>query len=202
MGREVACRVDFAQQSSEGRAQLESDHVLFRGEFRLRIDFKDLSDVVVSSGVLKLAAPEGAALVHLGSPEAERWAEAIRHPKKLIDKLGVKPGMRISLLGVRDARLEADLAVVGADVSRRRRKNSDLIFIAIDDHEDLPKLDGLEASMNSNGAIWTISPRGRKDFNENHIYAAARALDLKDVKTARFSDTHTANRFVIPKARR
>jgi hypothetical protein len=47
-----------------------------------------------------------------------------------------------------------------------------------------------------------VSPKGNKDFNENHVYAHMRSLGLKDAKTARFSATHTANKFVIPKDRR
>jgi hypothetical protein len=60
----------------------------------------------------------------------------------------------------------------------------------------------LESYIKRDGMIWVVSPKGNKDFNENHIYAHMRSLGLKDVKTARFSATHTANKFVIPKDRR
>ena len=37
MGAESQCTVQFGKQRSEGKAQLESDHLLFRGAFRLKI---------------------------------------------------------------------------------------------------------------------------------------------------------------------
>ena len=122
--------------------------------------------------------------------------------KPLLDKLGVKPGSRVSLLGVADGWFRDLLEERRADVSTRRRKNSDLLFVAIEEPEDLPKLAGLEPSMARNGAAWVVFPKGRKDLREADLIANGVAAGLVDNKVVRFSDTHTALRFVIPLARR
>jgi hypothetical protein len=110
--------------------------------------------------------------------------------------------MRVSVLGAADDDFLRMLGGQQVDVSRGKRKNSDLIIIGIEDHHDLRRLDDLEAFIVGNGSIWTVSPKGLEGFNENDIYAHMRGLGFKDVKTARFSATHTANKFVIPTDRR
>lgn len=202
MGRELTCKATFEGRSSQGKLKLETDHILFRGDFRLKIDFKEARSVSVRGEQLVIRTKDGTGSFEIGALEAGRWAQAIKHPKSRADKLGVTPGMRASLLGVSDDDFARDLSKHGVDASRRKRKDSDMLFVAIDSPRDLAKLEGLEDQLTRDGAIWTISPKGCKDFNENDIYAAARALDLTDVKVVRFSDTHTANKFVIPKKRR
>ncbi len=53
-----------------------------------------------------------------------------------------------------------------------------------------------------NGATWVVFPKGRKDLREADFIRAGVAAGLVDNKVVRFSDTHTALRFVIPLARR
>lgn len=202
MGREVVCTGIFNGQASEGKALLETDHVLWRARERVRFDFRKLESVDVEDGSLVLEGAEGSLILRLESPEAERWAQAILKPKTIIDKMGPLDGLRVSVLGVTDSDFLALLGKVECDVSSRTRKNSDVIVVQVDGFSGLSKLDRLEPFITRNGKIWVVSPKGQKKFNENHVYAHMRALGLKDVKTARFSDTHTANKFVIPKERR
>jgi hypothetical protein len=122
--------------------------------------------------------------------------------KSLIEKLGVKSAARISVLGVNDAAFLRDLERVGAHVSRRRRASSDLVFLAVEDVDDLVGLAGLELYLVRNGAVWAVFPKGRKDLREVDVIGAGVGAGLVDNKVVRFSDTHTALRFVIPVARR
>jgi len=202
MGREVVCSGVLNDSSSEGRAQLETDFVLWRGRERAKIPFASLKSVAVKNGRLNLKGSEGTLELHLGSPEAERWAQAILHPKTIIDKMGLRAGMRISLLGVTDPDFLSLVETAGCDRSSRKRKESNAIVIQVDDAGALQKTIGLESCIKRDGMIWVVSPKGLKDFNENDVYAHMRSIGLKDVKTARFSVTHTANKFVIPKDRR
>jgi hypothetical protein len=202
LGREVVCSGVFNGLASEGQAQLETDFVRWRGEERAKMPFASLASVDVRDGWLHLKGADGSLALHLGSPEAERWAQAILHPKTIVDKMGLRAGMRVSLLGVDDPDFLRLMAAIGSDRSPRKRKDSDAIVIRVERARDLQKTLGLENYIKRDGMIWVVSPKGNKDFNENHIYAHMRALGLKDVKTARFSATHTANKFVIPKERR
>jgi hypothetical protein len=123
--------------------------------------------------------------------------------KRLIDKLGVKPGDRVCVLGVKDQGFMADLRSAGADVSiGRARKQSDHLFLAVESERDLARMGGLEVSMARNGAAWVVFPKGRKDLREVDVIRTGVEAGLVDNKVVRFSDTHTALRFVIPIARR
>jgi hypothetical protein len=122
--------------------------------------------------------------------------------KSLIEKLGVKPGARTSVLGVKDAGFLSDLEGAGADISRRRRGSSDLVFLAVEHLDDLAHLAGLEPYLERDGAVWAVFPKGRKDLREVDVIGAGVGAGLVDNKVVRFSDTHTALRFVIPVARR
>jgi hypothetical protein len=119
-----------------------------------------------------------------------------------MEKLGIKPGTRASVLGVDDPGFLADLRRAGADVSRRRRRGSDLVFLAIERPSDLPGLAGMEPYLLRNGAVWVVFPKGRRELREVDVIRAGVAAGLVDNKVVRFSDSHTALRFVIPVARR
>jgi hypothetical protein len=123
--------------------------------------------------------------------------------RTLIEKLGVREGHRVSVLGVDDEGFLDTLRSAGADLSvGRRRKRSDHLFLAVESMKDLAKIGGLEPSLARNGAAWVVFPKGRKDLREADVIEAGVASGLVDNKVVRFSDTHTALRFVIPVARR
>ena len=52
------------------------------------------------------------------------------------------------------------------------------------------------------GAIWIVRPKGRPEITEAETMAAGKRAGLVDVKVVSFSDTHTAEKFVIPVAKR
>ena len=79
MGLEARCVCRFGKQTSEGRAHLDSDHLLFRGEFRLKVPFKDMKAVGADDGQLTIATAAGLATLTLG-PAAKRWADKILNP--------------------------------------------------------------------------------------------------------------------------
>lgn len=181
---------------------LETDEVLFRGEPRVRVKLKDLTRVAAEEGELHLAWKGGEAAFELGAEETARWVEAILHPRTRAQKLGVKPGARVSLVGVRDASLSGELEAVGADVSRRARKESDAVFLQVDDAAGLAGIAKARESLADAGALWIVSPRGALGLKDTDVMRVAKAAGLVDVKVVRFSETHTANKFVVPKAKR
>jgi hypothetical protein len=122
--------------------------------------------------------------------------------RPLLDKLGVKPGARVSVLHVADPQFLSDLDERGADVSTRRRKRSDVVFFGAESAAMLARLAGLEPYIERDGAIWVIYPRGRRDIREVDVIRGGLEAGFVDNKIARFSETHTAMRLVIPVARR
>ena len=191
MGQEANCEVSFAGKKSAGKALLETDDLIFRGDFRLSISLKSIQSVEAADGVLRVTSPEGTVLFTLGA-KADKWAHKIRHPRTLADKLDVKPGMRVSLIGVPNP-------VEGrtSDVTEgRAAKDSDLIFYGAATDKDLSKLRSLRKSLKPKGAIWVVYPKGQKQITEVGVIKAGRQAGLVDIKVARFSETHTALKFV------
>ncbi len=130
MGNEVTCHVQFGKQQSEGKALLETSEILFRGEFRLKIPFSTIKSAKAVDGELRLQTAEGLAVFHLGSA-AEKWRDKILHPKSRIEKLGVKAGTKVSLLGDFDAEFVAELSALTKSVSKGKvAADSECVFFA------------------------------------------------------------------------
>lgn len=186
----------------EGKALLETDAVIFRGGgVRLSVPYKQISKVEAASGALRLTFPGGLAVFAIGDA-APKWAARILNPPGRLDKLGVKPAHAVLLLGVDDQDFARELAARGARVSTKPKGAADLIFYAANARAALGTLAQLATHLKRDGAIWVIRPRGVKEITEADVMKAGKAAGLVDVKVARFSDTHTAEKFVIPVARR
>jgi hypothetical protein len=122
----------------------------------------------------------------------------------LLDKLGVKPGSRVAIVGVEDDDFRAQVATRTADVTDGPPKpDTDLVFLAADSIEELMRIGELRASIRPNGAIWVVSRKGKAaTIRDVDVIDAAKAARLVDNKVASFSATHTALRLVIPVALR
>jgi hypothetical protein len=131
-------------------------------------------------------------------------AEATTPGRPLLDKLGVKPGARVSVLGVSEPWFVNDLATRTADVwIGRAATGSDVILVHVEDRRDLDQaLAPLERSLKRNGAIWVVRPKGTPHIKEVDIIEAGKRAGLVDNKIASFSDELSAMRLVIPLARR
>jgi len=199
MGSESRCIVHFGRQRSEGKALLETDELIFRGEFRLAIPRKSITEVDATDGTLRVTFPEGTARFELG-PTAVKWAEKIRNPPSLLDKLGVKPGMRVAVLGVEDQSFLAQLADRTKQVARRTpKRDTEVIVFAADAVTDLVRLVELRDYLTPAGAIWVVHTKGKgAAFKDVDVFAAAKKAGLVDVKVASFSPTHTAEKLVVP----
>ncbi len=101
MGLDTRCSATFNKQTSVGRVQLETDHVLFRGDFRVKLALAAITGITTKDGVLSLKSGDGTLALALGAA-ADKWAAKIGSPKSRVEKLGVKPGVRVSVLGVVD----------------------------------------------------------------------------------------------------
>jgi hypothetical protein len=204
MGEEAVCTVRFRDAVSQGKALLEADELVFRGDDgrRLKVAFKDVRSVEAGNGELRLKLADGRAVFELGG-RARKWAEKIGNPKSLLDKLGVRAGTSVAVLGVDDSSFLKDLCARTENVLFEQPASAvEAIFVAVDDPADLERLAELRGSIKPDGAIWVVFRKGRKDFNENAILRGGLATGLVDVKVVRFSDSHTASKFVIRKAER
>ena len=202
MGNELKCTVSFGNQQSEGKALLETREILFRGGFRLKIPFSTIKAAKAVDGKLRLQTADGLAVFHLGAA-ADKWRDKILHPKSRIEKLGVKPEARVSLIGEFDAEFLHEVAGLTKSVIKgKSASDSECIFFAANSKEDFAALSKIAKSMRGAAALWVVYPKGQKEITENDVLAAGRKTGLKDVKVVGFSATHTALKFVIPLSKR
>jgi hypothetical protein len=202
MGRELICNIRSGGRTASGKALLETSEVIFRGDFRLKIPFASLKSITARNGQLHLEWTGGAAVFELGE-QAEKWAHKILHPKSTAEKLGIKPGMVISAVGIFDDSFVKDLRSQAKRLSESKPlSNSDLIFFGAAKSGDLARVRKLIPPLSGSGALWIVYPKGRQDITELRVLNAGRAAGLVDVKVVSFSATHTALKFVRPKAKR
>jgi hypothetical protein len=124
-------------------------------------------------------------------------------PRSRIDKLGVKPDMRVAVLAVDDPSFLPELRQRTADiVEGRAGRQRDMIVFAVEREAELSRLDVLRRAIVPDGAIWVVWPKGRKPLTEDVIRRAAIARDLVDIKVMAFSERLSALKLVIPVALR
>ncbi|HET7225105.1 MAG TPA: hypothetical protein VFK69_05255, partial [Candidatus Eisenbacteria bacterium] len=122
--------------------------------------------------------------------------------KPRLDKLGVKPGARVALLGLDDREFARELATRDVVTSPRVTRDAAIVFLWVEARKDLARLAAIERAMARDAALWVLRRKGVPTLTENHVRDAALATGLVDVKVASFSDTVSAVKLVIPLARR
>jgi hypothetical protein len=198
MGQELECRMQYQRRSLAGKVYFEGDHILFRGEERLKVLTKDLKSVTARDGLLVLEFPGGPASFELGAA-AEKWAHKILHPPTRASKLGIQAGLSVRVAG----KFAADfLEELGGLEMVGGKSKADLVFFAVADREGLSQVEKLARMLKPTGALWIVYPKGVPTIREIEVLGAGRAAGLKDTKVASFSATQTALRFVIPVAAR
>ena len=122
----------------------------------------------------------------------------------LLDKLGVRPGMRVALIDIDDPDIRPLLAERTSDTTEGwPQPETDIVLLGANSTEALAPLESLSARIRPNGAIWVVSHKGKAaTLRDIEVMAAARASGLVDNKVVSFSATHTSLRLVIPLARR
>jgi hypothetical protein len=123
-----------------------------------------------------------------------------------IEKLGVKRGADVLLCGIEtDTAFVKEVREAGAVVRTSRTSSAgpaDMIFATFTHRDDLRRLAPLVPRLHADGALWTLRPKGSKDLTEAEMMRAGQDAGLVDVKVVSFSDVLTAEKFVIPVARR
>jgi len=120
-----------------------------------------------------------------------------------LDKLGVKPGMRVAVLGVPERDILRELRERTVDIAEARpRKDTQMILLGVESAAALRRLGTLQRAIRRDGAIWAVWPKGMKHISEGMIRDAAIAQGLADVKVIAFSEALSGLKLVIPLAKR
>ena len=120
-----------------------------------------------------------------------------------VDKLGIRAGADVLLLGIEDdSAFVTEVRGAGAVVRTSGKRQADMIFAVFRHRDDLRRLPPLVARIKANGVLWTLRPKGSKALTESEMMRAGQQAGLVDVKVVSFSDVLTAEKFVVPVARR
>jgi hypothetical protein len=122
----------------------------------------------------------------------------------LLDKLGLRPGMRVALIDIDDPDIRPLITDRTTDVTEGwPEPDTDIVLLGADSIAALEPLAALATRIRPNGAIWVVWRKGKAaTIRDTDVIDAGIAAGLVDNKVASFSATHTANRLVIPVARR
>jgi len=206
MGLEASCQLRIDHATHSGRAHVDSIRFTFRGDTRLDIPLSTVRTAQIArDGSLAITHAGGQFTLRFDSAaDAPKWADKILHPPSLCDKLGVKPGQQVAVLGIDDVDFLREItARLGRTPATKITPPLDLLFYAADSITALARLGTLKKHLQPAGAIWVVSRKGRAaTLKDTDVMQAARAAGLVDNKTCSFSATHTALRLVIPRAAR
>jgi hypothetical protein len=202
MGREAVCRCDWAGNTAEVKALLETGEIILRGVMRRRIPFREVKDVKAAGERLCFTVGSESLQLFLGSDAAAKWASAITSPPTaLAKKLGIKDTTIVRVIGeVSDEALSEALAE-SAGVSA---KNSNLIVVCVDSLASLhAALKEAMSQLVKGVPIWMVYAKGPGHaINETAIRTLLRENGMIDTKVASVSATYTALRFIYRKAER
>jgi hypothetical protein len=207
VGYDAPCRLKLDGRTLTGKAWLEHKDLVFRGPERLVIPLAEIDNATAEGDVLRVRFGARRADFEIGSAAA-KWARRITHPPSRLDKLGIKPGMSVVVLNLDDAAFLSELEAGGAAVASRSRsaaagpRDADVIFFGADRRAMLDRLERLREIIRPAGAIWVVRPKGQKTITEADTMSAGKRAGLVDVKVVSFSESHTAEKFVIPVASR
>jgi|SRR5687768_11848181 len=201
MGSDAACTIRIDGKTARGTAWLEHKDLVFRGPFRLAVPLATITEATSRDGTLLVRFGDRSAELDVG-PAAARWAERITNPPSRLQKLGVKPGMRIAIVNVAEASFRDDVERAGATLLTRPAAGMDAVFLGAERPADLDRLESLSGLLQRAGAVWVVRRKGQTAVSERDSMAAGKKAGLVDVKVVSFSETHTAEKYVIPVAKR
>lgn len=209
VGYEAKCRARVRE--ADGRVReanalvlIEADEVIVRGNARTRVSRSSLTGVSVRGDELTIEHGAGEITLTLGAATAEKWRMRLEQPAlKLIDKLDVAQDAKVWVWGIEDDDFLAQLHARTGRVSfGRTASECDVVFLAVERDDDLPRIERASKALGTGGALWVVHPKGPKGVPDTTVFARAKAIGLTYTKVARFSDTHTAEKLVWPRDKR
>jgi hypothetical protein len=205
MEHQINCSGEHGDYQGPGSLVLTGECLSFTGAFSMSVPLADIDMLRVHRGVLHVTWPSGTAAFALGGRHAQDWADLIRGPRPLMDKLGVQQGARVLVSGITDfgfrRQLQERAAAVLDRAAASREQGVDLVFLGVEVPGDLGTLSATAPLMAPRGALWIVRPTSG-DLREADVQRAGRDAGLTLVKAVAFSDTHTAHKFVVTPGRR
>jgi hypothetical protein len=204
VGQEVTCAVRAGGEVGRATVLLETHELRVRRPMPMTIPLAAITEVDAEGDWLRIRHAGCEARFELGARLAARWASRIRHPPTRLQKIGVRAGQRVAVLGDPDDTFVDELEALGVHVLGRlpAAGGLDAVFLAIADRRGLARIPTARRALADAAALWIIRPKGTPAITEAETRQAGLDAGLVDVKVVSFSAAKTAEKFVIPVARR
>jgi hypothetical protein len=93
--------------------------------------------------------------------------------KPLLDKLDVKAGMRVAVLGVADAAFREEPAA-RVKIEKQLKGGVDIVFLGVEGPDDMTRLAELKGWIARDGAVWVVyTARARRRSTRTTCCASA-----------------------------
>jgi hypothetical protein len=195
MGRETTALVSWQGQSGESKVLLESTELILRGGVNAKFPRGAIAAASAGSSGLTLTINGAPLHAEMSEIEAARWVKAIATPPpSLATKLGVKPGLRVYVLGQADDPTLTE-ALRGAIAPAPGQAG--VLLTVIEDGIGLNQALEL-AQAHPTLPLWCVFPKGKSaNPDDTAIRTAFRAAGWIDNKTSAVSERLTATRYAL-----
>ena len=124
--------------------------------------------------------------------------------RSAVQKLGVRPGDRVEVVGDVGPGLRRDVKeVAGRGLVRSGELDGAIVLVeSLEESEQV--FDRYRPRLRDTGYLWLITRKRGQDgyVNQMHLVPAAKKLGLIDNKTCSIDDERSGIRFVVPRALR
>ena len=205
MGREARTDYIAGRERALVKAHLDTMALQLSGGKKLTVPFSAIKSAVAEGEDLKIVATDARFSLRLGAKEAALWAKKILNPPSLADKLGIKDGVAVLLIGERLKDLDAAVAEAGSvahapslAAAKTKVATAGIVLLALTPGSAEKEIAAAAKLLQGKTALWLIYRKGTNP-NGDDIVRLARAAGLKDTKVARVSETHAGLRFITAK---
>lgn len=139
---------------------------------------------------------EVARTLGFGRPRTRLPMEAENGDRPVVDKLGIRSGMRVAFIGVADEDLAALVAARTPLVSTLLpRTPVEMVLFGAESEFALKRLRDIAPLVATEGSLWVLWPRGAEHLGHTHVRQAGLAAGLVDVKAARVTERLSGLKF-------
>lgn len=200
MGKEMKAAVTVGTKKAQCNVLLEGTEIVIRGEVKRKVPRERMKGLAAAGGVLSFVDGGDRVKIELGEKAAGAWLHAIENPRSRVEKLGVKAGMKVCVLGDAGGDAVAEVeAATGTKASRRLVKSADVVLLVVREVDELERLEVAKGSLATGGVVWVLWPKGRKDLRHEEVVASAKRLGLSQTKSVGFSEELSGLRLVRQK---
>ena len=125
-------------------------------------------------------------------------------PRSRAQRLGVKPGMLVTMIHVNDPTIGREIVNAGGVLVDEHLRDAtapvDMLLLEVRTTTDLALI-AQHAPAISQGALWVIYPNGTPDVADTNIFAVADRFGLVSTKVMSFSTGMSAERLSVQKTK-